>query len=224
VTRTIGDDEEEEEEEEGETGQAEPAKARENAAGGGGEADAPALPSPAEEAAGETRFDLLRPLLGEFFPEWENTYVLPPVRFRDGTFVFKVSLYKLAWWRLAVPGGLTLDDLSASILACARFEHDHLYNFTLTDRLGRQREAMCPYCDETNWAFTHEIRIGDLPLEPGESMTYLFDFGDNWEFDVKLERIDPPDPRRKDRQRKSIKVLERHGKAPKQYPGEEEYA
>jgi hypothetical protein len=57
-----------------------------------------------------------------------------------------------------------------------------------------------------------EIRIGELPLKPGGKMTYLYDFGDRWEFDVTLERIDPPDPKIK-----KPAVVEKQGKAPKQY-------
>ncbi|MDH3601192.1 MAG: plasmid pRiA4b ORF-3 family protein [Candidatus Tectomicrobia bacterium] len=42
-------------------------------------------------------------------------------------------------------------------------------------------------------------------------MTYLYDFGDHWEFDVQLERIDPVDPRMR-----KPRILETHGRAPKQ--------
>jgi hypothetical protein len=43
-------------------------------------------------------------------------------------------------------------------------------------------------------------------------MIYLYDFGDNWEFGVTLERIDPPDPKIR-----KPTVVEKQGKAPKQY-------
>jgi hypothetical protein len=41
----------------------------------------------------------------------------------------------------------------------------------------------------------------------------MYDFGDCWKFAVKLERIEPAEkgPR-------TPKVLEKHGKAPRQYP------
>jgi len=48
-------------------------------------------------------------------------------------------------------------------------------------------------------------------------MVYLFDFGDEWRFDVRLERIDPADGRIK-----KPKLLEEHGEAPPQYPNMEE--
>jgi hypothetical protein len=65
--------------------------------------------------------------------------------------------------------------------------------------------------------FADQVRIGDLPLEPGASMTYLYDFGDNWEFDVQLEAINPPDNKIK-----KAKILEIHGDAPQQYWSEDD--
>ena len=47
-------------------------------------------------------------------------------------------------------------------------------------------------------------------------MTFLFDFGDNWRFDVKLERIEPRE------ELKAPQILETHGKTPQQYPSYEE--
>ena len=55
--------------------------------------------------------------------------------------------------------------------------------------------------------------IGDLPLKPGDTMISLFDFGDQWEFHVALERIEPRDP-----SLGQLAVLETHGQAPEQYP------
>jgi hypothetical protein len=63
--------------------------------------------------------------------------------------------------------------------------------------------------DEGPW--TSEILIGDVPLQVGQAMTYVFDFGDWWEFDVTLEQIDP------DRTIEGPVVLKEYGESPKQY-------
>jgi hypothetical protein len=65
--------------------------------------------------------------------------------------------------------------------------------------------------------FADEVRVGDLGLKPGEAMTYLYDFGDQWEFGVLLERIEPADPKIG-----APKVVESHGVAPEQYPSWDE--
>jgi hypothetical protein len=57
------------------------------------------------------------------------------------------------------------------------------------------------------------VGVGDVPLAVGGSMTYLFDFGDHWEFEVTQEGVDPPAaaPRRPE-------LLDGRGEAPEQYP------
>ena len=63
------------------------------------------------------------------------------------------------------------------------------------DRLGAKVSANSPWMDEGPWA--DEITIGTLPLEPGQEMKLTYDFGDNWQFKVKLERIEATDPKSK---------------------------
>jgi hypothetical protein len=44
------------------------------------------------------------------------------------------------------------------------------------------------------------------------SPDHRFDYGDCWKFNVKLEKIDPPNPRMK-----KPRLLAQQGKAPEQY-------
>jgi len=37
-----------------------------------------------------------------------------------------------------------------------------------------------PYMEEA--PSTEEVKVGDLQLMPGDTLTYLFDFGDRWLF------------------------------------------
>lgn len=45
-------------------------------------------------------------------------------------------------------------------------------------------------------------------------MRYNYDFGENWYFDITLDRIDPPDPKQQ-----AARIVDEQGKAPEQYPG-----
>ena len=92
-----------------------------------------------------------------------------------------------------------------------KFDSDHLYQFEYRDRLGATVTANHPAMDEGPWA--DQIPIGTLPLEPGQSMELEYDFGDRWGFNVKLERIEPPDAKVK-----APAIREKHGKSPEQYP------
>ncbi|MBI1914976.1 MAG: plasmid pRiA4b ORF-3 family protein [Planctomycetes bacterium] len=156
------------------------------------------------------RFGRLQPIFQPYFPAWQKVFVLPEPEAKDGVFVFRVSLGKV-WRQIAIPADLSLDDLVGAILDCFDFDSDHLYEFTYRDRFGGLARALHPYCDEG--PFGDEVRVGEVPLNPGQSMKLVYDFGDNWQFDVKLERIDPPNKRLK-----KPRVLEKHGKAPEQYP------
>lgn len=165
-----------------------------------------------EETVG---FGTLQPVLQAFFPEWRRNLELPEVAFMEGLYVFKVSLAAKIWRRIAIPAALTLDDLSYAILRAYDFDDDHLYQFSYRDRFGVTVHVKHPYMEEP--PSTDEIAVGQLPLRPGASMEYLFDFGDMWRFDVKLERVDPADGRIK-----KPKLLEEHGEALPQYPNMEE--
>ena len=112
--------------------------------------------------------------------------------------------------RIAIPAALTLSDLASEILGAFDFDHDHLHCFEYKDRFGLIARVNHPYMDES--PFTDEVKVGEVQLQPGEAMRYVFDFGDNWQFKVELESIDPPN-----RAMKHPEVIESHGKAPQQY-------
>lgn len=190
-----------------------------------------------------------QPVLQPYFPEWQHCLAVPSTPFQPGRYIFKVSLGKV-WRRMAIPAGATLDTLSGAILDSVDFDHDHLYEFTYKNPLGRTIRAYHPYTDSAD-LFATDVLIGHLPLAVGETMDYLFDFGDCWEFKVTLEAIEPmPEEPTKGFQRATTKagkgksakgkstkgkaspgqppkikaeILASHGKAPQQYPDEEDW-
>jgi len=58
-----------------------------------------------------------------------------------------------------------------------------------------------------------EVEIGDLPLYQGMRIGFLFDFGDQWQFELKTEGVNIESTIGKPQ------VLEKHIKAPEQYGG-----
>jgi hypothetical protein len=152
----------------------------------------------------------LKPIFGDYFPEWQNTLSVQKPEFNPGVHTFKVTLDK-TWRRLAIAGNLTLSDLSYLILKSVNFDSDHLDLFRYQHPTGSMVEIYHPYAE--NEPSTDEVRVGDLPLKPGMSMTYIFDFGDWWEFRVTLEEVGEPP-----KKASYTKILERHGTPPQQYP------
>jgi hypothetical protein len=161
-----------------------------------------------DEALELPRFGAWQPILQPYFPLWQKNLVLPQLKPRQGTFVFRVSLGKI-WRLIATPTNATLDDLVDVILRSVKFDNDRLHQFTYRDRMGATVRVNHPATSEA--PFSDQVRIGTLPLEPGQTMELIYDFGDNWPFTVKLERIEPV------ASRKAPRILESHGKAPKQY-------
>ena len=166
-----------------------------------------------DDPAGEgemPRFGAWQPLFQPYFPEWKRNLELSSPEPRTGELIFRVSQGKI-WRRIAMPADSTLGDLFRMILRSVDFDDDHLYKFRYTDRLGAVVTAGHSFSQEGPWA--DDIAIGTLPLDPGQEMQLTYDFGDNWQFKVKLERIEPANPKAK-----KPRILESHGEAPEQYP------
>ncbi len=157
-------------------------------------------------------FGAWQPLFQPYFPEWLRNLEITAPALREGVFVFRVQLGD-CWRRIAMRAEDTLDGLMGWILRSVKFDSDHLYSFTYRDQFGATVRANGPVTNED--LSTAEVRIGELPLEPGQSMSLVYDFGYNWQFNVKLERIESPG------KLKAPRILERKGKAPRQYPDSE---
>jgi hypothetical protein len=171
-----------------------------------------------DERRKEAAFGELQPIFQPFFPEWQHNLVIPEHEIQEGTYIFKVTVWKNVWRRIAIPGRMVLDRLSDVILDAFEFDDRyHLYRFIYTNRFGLEKHIDHPELHEGIRSdypipFTDKITVQEVPLRPGKSMIFFFDFGDQWEFEVLLEKIDPDDPTFN-----MPKILEKHGKAPEQY-------
>lgn len=161
----------------------------------------------------ELHFGEWQPIFQPYFPEWRENLHVPEMAPREGIFLFRVSLGKV-WRRIALRAGDTVDRLVSWILKSVDFDSDHLYELLYRDRFGRTIRILHPYMEEQGEGpFGDEVAISELPLAPGQSMTLVYDFGDNWHFGVLLEAIEPPGVKIK-----APRILEKHGQAPEQYP------
>jgi hypothetical protein len=161
------------------------------------------------ESEDKVLFGVLQPTLQPYFPEWKTNLSVPEWAFREGAHVFKVTLWEGLWRRIAVPADEPLEELASAILDAVEFDHDHLHTFEYRNRFGTTERINHYYMDEGPW--TSEVLVGDTPLNIGQAMTFVFDFGDWWEFEVTLERVDPGMALKKP------VVLEAEGEAPEQY-------
>jgi hypothetical protein len=145
---------------------------------------------------------------------WRKDLEVPEPPFQPGPHLFKVSLGTGCWRRIAIGGDSSLEALAATILDAFSFDPDHLYRFSYKDRFGRSVEIHHPVsADDFDSASAGNVRVGDLPLYQGMHIGFLFDFGDEWDFDIQTENVNVGS------MIGQPQVLESHGEAPEQYGG-----
>jgi Plasmid pRiA4b ORF-3-like protein len=137
--------------------------------------------------------------------------------FVKGEYHFKVSLGKNLYRVIAISSQNTFDDLHSAIQDAFDFDHDHLYAFFMDGKRWSQSGNVfwSPHNDEGIPA--DAVEIGAAGLFEGKSFLYLFDFGDEWSFNVTLKSIilGEPEP-------KNAKIIESVGENPDQYPDYED--
>lgn len=89
--------------------------------------------------------------------------------------------------RITLQDACTLDDLHCYIQKSVDFGMDHLYYFQIGSG-SRQKKYYAPQCDDENY-LADEFTLADLHLYEGLHFQYLFDFGDQWLFEITVEHI-----------------------------------
>ena len=106
----------------------------------------------------------------------------------------------------------TLEDLHLAIQDAVGFDNDHLYEFYVA-RTERSRDRQT--FDNENGRI-YSTALDDLfPLDKGQKLYYLFDYGDNWRFKISKSRVKPHPPVEG---KEYPRVIESTGKNPDQYP------
>ncbi len=82
-----------------------------------------------------------------------------------------------------------LEELGEAVREAFALDKDHICCFTYEDSSGLSVNVHHP---EMNIGppWTDEVRIREIPLHPGDSMKFLYDFADNREFDIVLEKTE----------------------------------
>ena len=93
------------------------------------------------------------------------------------------------WRRVLVPNQITLKRLHETIQAVAGWENRHSHEFDIAQKRYGQPAPREVVPVENEALF----RLHSLPLAKGATFNYVYDFGDHWEVEVKVERVLPPD-------------------------------
>jgi pRiA4b ORF-3-like protein len=133
------------------------------------------------------------------------------------THVFRASLRAKVYRDFEMLSSETLHDLAATIVRLFDFDFDHAFGFysKLTGRIFDSPVKYELFADtgESEARSVRRTRIADAFPKVGAKMTFLFDYGDGWQFRIEVIGLNPKEagaeyPRR-------IKAV---GKAPAQYP------
>lgn len=161
------------------------------------------------------RFGKLQTVFQPYFPQWQNNLVVQPNDSTEGIYIFRVSLGK-PWRRIGIPSFLCLDDLAEAILDAFEFLDDHLYQFIGKQSTGKTLMINHPFLEEP--PCTDEFLVETLPLKVSQTMTFLFDLGARWEFNLTLEEIQPLT-----QDGTQPQLLHASGQAPEQYDFDQEW-
>lgn len=115
-------------------------------------------------------------------------------------------------------------DLHEAIQKAVNFDNDHLFEFYIG---RRPRHVAQVVGGAPDWENSHPVDTyqgvpisSAWPMPPGLKLFYLFDFGDNWVFQINKTR-------HKDKQAQPgvvyPRVSEAKGESPEQYPGYEDW-
>lgn len=138
-------------------------------------------------------------------------------QFKKGIYTFKISFAKDVWRKVVLSGEHTMEDLHEMILDAYDFDYDHLYAFYLDGQKWSDDCISSPH-DIGRYPEADDVFIGDIGLVVEQQLLYLYDFGDEWTFQVKVEGIEEGEPEPFD-----PFIKESKGDAPQQYFYEEEY-
>jgi len=141
---------------------------------------------------------------------------------KAGTQVFRVSLRPKLYRDIEIPGSKKLYDLAAAIVAAFGFDFDHPFGFysLLKGNIYRSPIKYELFADmdlDSDAGSVKRTRVCEAFHEIGHKMTFLFDYGDNWQFGVELMGENA-----KEQGVQYPRVVKKVGTAPQQYPHEDE--
>jgi hypothetical protein len=114
----------------------------------------------------------------------------PPASQATGAvYQLKITLRHISppiWRRIQVPD-CTLADLHDVIQSAMGWDNYHLYSFSV----GGQRYSEPDRTSEMGMANASRAKLSRLIPRPKRKFRYTYDFGDNWEHDILVEKILP---------------------------------
>ena len=133
------------------------------------------------------------------------------------TYVFRVSLSPKIYREFEILGTKNLYDLAGATVQVFGFDFDHAFGFysQLSGNIFRSPVKYELFADmgESEARRVKRTRIVEAFPTVGTRMIFLFDYGDNWQFQIEAVGQNPKEPKVK-----YPRLLKAIGIAPEQYP------
>lgn len=135
------------------------------------------------------------------------------------TRIFRASLRGRLYRDIELPSRESLEDLAAAIIGAFDFDFDHAFGFysKLQGNYYDSEERYELFADlgeaDEGVKSVRRTRLSTAFPEVGKEMLFLFDYGDEWLFKVKLIGLGQSEPKAA-----YPRVVKRVGEAPPQYP------
>ena len=137
--------------------------------------------------------------------------------------MLRVSWKPRVYRDIEIEGAKSLSALAEAIVGAYDFSFDHAFGFYSNlknpyDRSGERYELFADMEDTDSDAGSVErTRVAQVFNAAGKKMLFLFDYGDDWRFQVELTRLGEKKPKAR-----YPRLVATTGEAPSQYPDEDE--
>jgi hypothetical protein len=119
------------------------------------------------------------------------------------------------WRRLVLPSTLYLDQLHGVLQAVFDWTDSHLHRFVLgEDEWGDGERYLCPFDvedGEDEGVPESDVRLDEVLAAPGDVLSYLYDYGDNWHHRLVVEQVGSAVD--------DVQLVDGHGAAPPEDSG-----
>ena len=135
-------------------------------------------------------------LVGDASPRYRHPPRDNPVQYRIRVVLSDIE--PAIWRTIEVPSSIELPHLHDVLQIVMGWENHHLHKFVLGDRPWDRDAVSFVMQSNLDEGFADapgqdhvelDVRLEELLAEPGESILYLYDFGDDWAHQVTLEAI-----------------------------------
>ena len=109
----------------------------------------------------------------------------------EKSLVLSISLGPGIYRHIQISESATLMKLSAVILSSVGFYDDHLHSFFMNNRAwDGDAEYACPHDDMDGVrGSSDKVKLSKFHLSKGDKFLYIFDYGDDWRFQIKVLRV-----------------------------------